>query len=265
MGQVTQAVVNRWMADLRDRRLPGGAALSPHTINSYGVVVTRWLRWAERDGQLQAAPHSPRTRTDKPVREVVTDAEYRAMLEAAPVDRDRLVVQLLWETGLRASELLQLRIGDVVRHDGRWFLRVLAPRRGGGAKDSRERFVPLPRARELRRYLDGPRSRLEAASDHIFLSRRRAAGGGPYERLTVSGLEQLVHDVARDAGITRSIHPHLFRHTAGTRMLRTGMNPTLVATILGHASLDTLYQHYTHLDHRDAYDALAKVLVEEKG
>jgi integrase len=254
LGEVTQPVVNRFTVSLRDRRRADGRSLSPHSIRTYGVVITRWLAWALRSGV-----RVPSTRVSRPVREVVTDEEYARMLEVARSDRDRLILQLLWDTGMRASELLQLRVGDLARHDGRWFLRALSPHRGGGAKDSRERLVPLPRARDLKRYLDGPRARMEASSDHAFVSRRRGALG-VYEPLTLSGLEQMVAAVAEDAGIARNVYPHLFRHSAVTRWRRQGVDALQVAAIVGHTSLKMIHEVYDQADHRDAYDALAAVL-----
>ena len=262
-GALTQAVVNRFTGDLRERRRRDGQLLSPHSVRNYSIVVTRWLAWAHAQGHLVAAVRVPRTRVGRPVREVVTEDEFSSMVAVARNDRDRLMVQMLWETGMRASELLHLRLGDLVRHDGRWFLRVLAPYRGGGAKGDRERLVPFPQARDLQRYLNGQRARIDTPSDRVFLSRRRNALGA-YEPLTISGLQQVVNHLARDARIERRVHPHLFRHSAVTRWLRQGMDALRVAAILGHTSLEMIQGHYSQLDHRDAYDALAAVLVRER-
>lgn len=263
VAQVTQAVVNRFTADVRDRRRSNGELLSPHSVRSYGVVVSRWLSWAHREGLMEARAKVPRGRVSRPVREVITPEEHARMVELARVDRDRLILQILWETGMRASELLRLRTTDLIRHDGRWFLRILSAHRGGGAKDSRERFAPLPHARDLRRFIDGPRSRMPAATDHIWLSRRKGPEG-LYAPLSISGLEQMIHDVGQDAGLSHRAHPHLYRHSAITHWLRQGVDPLRIASIVGHSSLAMIHQHYSQLDHRDAYDALAEVLAKEK-
>lgn len=185
------------------------------------------------------------------------------MLRAADNDRDRLIVQLLWDTGIRASELLALRTGDLVRFDGRWFLRVLAPWRGGGAKGSHERLVPLPRPRDIRRYLEGPRAKLEADTDHVFLSRLRD-GRGVHRQLRITGLEQMIQTLAREARVEHRVYPHLFRHSAITHMLRQGLDVLHVQAIMGHTSLAMIQRHYSQLDHRDAYDALARVLAPKE-
>jgi integrase/recombinase XerD len=258
MQQISQRTVNDFTASMRERRKPNGQPLSSHSIRTYGVVVSRWLAWESSDARV------PRGRVDRPVREVITEEEFRRMLDVVRSDRDRLMLQLLWDTGMRASELLQLRTSDLVRHDGRWFLRVLAPARGGGAKGGRERLVPLPRPRDLQRYIAGPRSRMASRSDHVFLSRRRDVATGTYTPLLLSGLEQMIHDAARDAGIVHRVYPHLFRHSAVTRWLRQGVDPLRIAAIVGHSGLEMIHQHYSQLDHRDAYDALAGLLVKER-
>lgn len=262
LEDVAQGAINRFAAGLHERRRQNGQPISPRSIQGYGAVVGRWLAWARREGHLQVDARVPRTRVARRVREVITEDEFKRMLAAAGNDRDRLLLSLLWDTGLRASELINLRLDDLVRHDGRWFLRVLAPYRGGGAKGDRERLVPLPRPQELRRFLAGPRARMETTSDRIFLSRRRNADGG-YDPITIAGLQQVVVGLARDAGISHRVHPHLFRHSAVTRWLRQDIHPLRIAAIVGHSSLKMIEEHYSQLDHRDAYDALAAVLVKE--
>lgn len=257
--QVTQKVVNRYLVWLHDR-----PNLSPASIDAYGIAVGRWLRWAQRDGQLTGAtPAVSRVRLPRAVREIVTEDEKERMLRAADNDRDRLIVQLLWDTGIRASELLALRTGDLVRFDGRWFLRVLAPWRGGGAKGSHERLVPLPRPRDLRRYLEGPRAKLDADTDHIFLSRLRD-GRGVHRPLLITGLEQMIQGLAREARVEHRVYPHLFRHSAITRWRRQHLDPLWIMAITGHTSLAMIERHYDQTDHRDAYDALARVLAPKE-
>jgi integrase len=85
-----------------------------------------------------------------------------------------------------------------------------------------------------------------------------------YRPISVSALEQVVTVLAREAGITRRVYPHLFRHSAVTRWRRQGVDPMRVAAIVGHTSLKMIMEVYDQADHRDAYDALAAVLVKER-
>jgi integrase/recombinase XerD len=113
-------------------------------------------------------------------------------------------------------------------------------------------------ARRVRRYAERSRP-ADATSDRLFVSRRRSTNGG-YEAITESGLQQMVRDVAERAGIRKRVHPHLFRHSAATFMLQRGMNPLLVAQVLGHTSLAMIQRVYAHLTPTDAHQALMQAL-----
>ncbi len=114
-------------------------------------------------------------------------------------------------------------------------------------------------ARQLRRYVDRQRPQ-DADSYRIFVSRRRDRRTGGYEPLTESGVQQLVRDLGHRAGIAKRVHPHVFRHSAATHMLRRGMNPLLVSKVLGHESLAMITRTYSHLTVDDAHEALMAAL-----
>jgi hypothetical protein len=100
----------------------------------------------------------------------------------------------------------------------------------------------------------------DTSSDRLFLSRRRSLITGDYEALRESGVQQFIRDLAEAAGITKRVHPHLFRHSAATHMLRQGMNPLLVAQVLGHSSLAMIQGVYSHLTAADMHTALMDAL-----
>jgi integrase len=171
---------------------------------------------------------------------------------AAPYERDKLIIRLLADTGLRAGELCGLRAEDLMRSDRRVYLKVQG-------KGLQERLVPLPPSlvRRLDRY---QRARpVDADTDRLFIGVRRTIGGG-YEGLTPSGVLQLVHGAAERAGITKRVHSHLLRHSFATEALRRGMNPIQLARILGHNSLRMIESVYSHLTPDDGYDALITML-----
>jgi site-specific recombinase XerD len=256
---LTRGLVNRWTVSLHEQ---GGARghLKPASILAYVEPVNRWLRWMHEQGEMEHRLKAHRPRLPKRVVEVLTPAEVERMVDTARNVRDRLIVRCLWQTGCRASELLHLRLGDVTVHDRRPALRLLAPDVGGGAKGGRERLVPIPHlAPELRRYIE--RARPESYSDRLWLSLRRTPAG-EFVPLELGGLEQMIRQLAQDAGIKRRVHPHLFRHSAVTHWLRKGMSPLQVANIVGHSSLKMIHEIYGHLNVGDAYEALARVLDE---
>ncbi|MBI3297597.1 MAG: tyrosine recombinase [Elusimicrobia bacterium] len=152
--------------------------------------------------------------------------------------RAKVILELLYATGLRASELLSLKAEYVNLAEG--WVRVLG-------KGSKERLVPMHaraiaalsrwlRERE-RRFGAGPRD------PQVFLGR----GGRALSRV------QLWRDLtalAKRAGLKRAVHPHLFRHTFATHLIRGGADARSVQELLGHASLQTT-QIYTRLDRGD--------------
>jgi len=87
---------------------------------------------------------------------------------------------------------------------------------------------------------------------------------GEYAALTMSGIIQLLRGAAKRAGITRRVHPHLFRHSFATEALRRGMNPVQLAALLGNSGLRTIEQVYAHLDAVDGYDAVMRVLTTDR-
>jgi integrase/recombinase XerC len=163
-----------------------------------------------------------------------TDAMGQAAVEAAVALRDAAVLELLYATGIRVSELCGLSAG---RFDlGRRTVRVLG-------KGDKERTVPVgvPALRAVTRWLDEGRPVLAAAASGpaLFLGVR----GG---RLDPRTARRIVHQRLRDAGTDRDTGPHGLRHSAATHLLECGADLRSVQEILGHASPATT-QIYTHV------------------
>ncbi len=167
--------------------------------------------------------------------------EEVARLLAAPSPRtpagarDRAMVELLYATGLRVSELVGLSVNDVHLET-----RMLLAR----GKGSKERIVPLgaPAAEALRDYLRSARPRLLKArvSKDLFVTPR----GG---RMTRQGFWKLLGRHARAAGIDRPVSPHKLRHSFATHLLAGGADLRAVQAMLGHADISTT-QIYTHVE-----------------
>jgi integrase/recombinase XerD len=145
------------------------------------------------------------------------------------------MVELLYATGLRVSELVMAEVAQVNLDVG--YLRVT----GKGAK---QRLVPMGEgARQLlQQYVEEARPRLlkERASRYVFVSRR----GGP---LTRQAFWKLLRRRARRAGITQVISPHMLRHSFATHLLEGGADLRSVQVMLGHANIVTT-QIYTHIE-----------------
>ena len=157
--------------------------------------------------------------------------------------RDRAMLEVLYGSGLRVSELASLRLAEVNLEDG--FLVC----RGKGGK---ERIVPLGRSAcdAAKRYLAEVRPLVVSGErDELFLSRR----GKPFTR---QGLWKLLRQHARAAGLTAKISPHILRHSFATHLLERGADLRSVQLMLGHSQITTT-QIYTHVSRdrlRKVYD-----------
>lgn len=146
--------------------------------------------------------------------------------------RDRAMVYLLYATGLRVSELVGLRMGQLELEQ--CYLRV----RGKGDKERIAPFAPVA-GEKLREYLS-VRERLEKKrTDSVFLSREG-------EALRRESFWKIVKELALQAGISTSLSPHGLRHSFATHLLQSGMNLRSLQTLLGHADLSTT-QIYTRV------------------
>jgi len=253
-SDLTPQVVGRFTARLIERKGPRGP-LSRSTVRSYVRAVRVFLAWAQTpEGGAAAVGASPRLpRPEQRVLDVLTRDEIQTMENAAKTERDKLIVRVLADCGLRLGEVLALRAEDL------W-----EPRRAEFAlkvrgKGSRDRLVPLAPAlyRRLRRHLT---ARAADRRDPVFVALRKGADGG-YAPLTKSGLEQAVRNLAREAGIEKRVYPHIFRHSFATEWLRRGGNIISLQRILGHSDLTMIQGVYSHLDTSDNYQAAMRVLL----
>ena len=227
--------------------------LSPFSVASYVRHLRIFLRWAREEGEVPAkvdmkAPRSPK----RDLRGLtLSEQEVKAMADAAVSPRDELIVRLLFYTGIRLGELRQLRDED-----------LLALPHGGVALKVRgktgERLVPLPPS--VNKLLTTwQRKRPKTAGGWIFPTIRRNRIG-EYQPVAARTVETVVHDLGVSAGITKRVHPHLFRHSFATWWLNKGGNPVDLQRILGHGSMEMIANWYSHQTDDDNYAAMLRVL-----
>lgn len=150
--------------------------------------------------------------------------------------RNRAMLETLYSSGLRVSELIELKISHIYTEEG--FIRVIG-------KGNKERLVPIGREalKHISLYKDHVRVHQDIKrgyEDHLFLNRR----GSRISRISVF---TIIKDLAIQAGIAKSISPHTFRHSFATHLIEGGADLRAVQEMLGHESITTT-EIYTHLD-----------------
>ena len=214
-GQITKPRLDQLSAGLLDgSRTRSGRALSKASVASYARSINVFLGWLEKEGDAGAA-RVEKPRPTRRVIETLSRGEIKALEDGAERERDKLVIRILGDTGMRISELLGMPLDAVQEKPGRrWFLKVLG-------KGDKERLVPIQPglATRLERYIR--RTRKDAPQDLIFLGNRRSAKTGCYEPFTPSGAEQMIHDLGLMV-LNRRVYPHLFRHSFITECARAG-------------------------------------------
>jgi integrase/recombinase XerD len=233
---VTRAEIQAHLAELVRLGLsPRSQARALSAIRSLHALLA-----AEKVAPLDPTDEIDSPRPGRRLPELLSRAEIEALLAApdprsAAGRRDRAMLELLYATGLRVSELVSLELNDVDLET-----RVLVAR----GKGSKERLVPVgaPAAEAIRAYLAGARERLlrRRRSKDLFVTPR----GG---RMTRQGFAKLLGRHARAAGLRRRVSPHKLRHSFATHLLEGGADLRSVQAMLGHADVTTT-QIYTHVD-----------------
>ena len=236
-----------FVGSLRER------GLSARSQARHVFSIRSFYAFALREGLATADP-TENVRPPRAFRALpryLTPPQVDALLAAPQVEnafglRDRAILEVLYATGLRASELTSLTLEGLDLELG--LVRVMG-------KGSKERLVPLGREaqRWTRRYLDETRPGLarDASPPLVFLSQR----GG---RLSAMGLWGIVRRHAVAAGVERVLTPHVLRHSFATHLLERGADLRALQAMLGHADISTT-QIYTHVSRerlRQIYDKL---------
>ncbi|MGE0601345.1 MAG: site-specific tyrosine recombinase XerD [Dehalococcoidia bacterium] len=212
----------------------------------YGFLSAEGMVDGDPTEQLkspQVGKTLPRSLTVQEVDELLEQPARRNTPEAR---RDKAMLELLYATGLRVTELVSLDVSDVALESDPVTVRCVG-------KGERERILPLHQrpVDELRQYIFHVRPRLvrNRRETALFVNRRG-------ERLTRQGFWLILKNYAREAKLDKAITPHTLRHTYATHMLSGGMPLRNVQDALGHASISTtqIYTHLTGDQKRREYD-----------
>jgi len=227
--------------------------------NSMLSVVKQFLKFLKETEYIVSDPardiHYAKEPKTLP-RSILTTSEARKIIHTPDVKsvigyRDRTILEVLYSSGIRKTELRDLTLNDVDYHDG--FIRVQG-------KGNKERMVPIGKiaCRYLENYIKSVRPELikDPYNNHVFLSFRG-------KRFDHTSVWDLVKKYARIAKIKKNIHCHTFRHTCATAMLKNKAGIRIIQKLLGHASMNTT-QIYTHVSITDLKEVHKRCHPREK-
>jgi integrase/recombinase XerD len=220
-------------------RVEGGA--KPRSTARQLSSFRRFFRYIMREGMRDTDPTADieMPRIGRSLPQTLSEDEVESLLNAPNTDeplghRDRAMLELLYATGLRVSELINLKQSQVNFNQG--VLRIIG-------KGDRERLIPLGEEaqRWLRDFIDGPRMEilLERQTDYLFPTRRG-------DRMTRQAFWHIIKRYAEKAGVRQKMSPHSLRHAIATHLLNRGADLRVVQLLLGHSDLSTT-QIYTHV------------------
>lgn len=252
--QVFREYLSRLVAD----------GISPGSIQRKVSAARGFYRWLQAQGLVEANPLANVKGPRKPRRlpSFLTYDEVTALVSSPQGSRpqairDRAILELLYATGMRVSEIVSLDLDDVDL-DGQ-AIRVVG-------KGNKERMVIMgePAREALERYLREARPKLAAGAERaLFLNR----DGG---RLSVRRVQLMLRKYAAAAGLGKRAYPHLLRHTFATHLLDGGADLRVVQELLGHANVNTtqVYLHVTEERQRKvveaSLDTLARIEAERR-
>jgi len=220
-------------------RVEGGA--KPRSTARQLSSFRRFFRYIMREGLRDTDPTADieMPRIGRSLPKTLSEDEVDSLLNAPNTDeplghRDRAMLELLYATGLRVSELINLTQSQINFNQG--VLRIVG-------KGDRERLIPLgdEAQRWIREFIDGPRMEilLERQTDYLFPTRRG-------DRMTRQAFWHIIKRYAEKAGVHKKLSPHSLRHAFATHLLNRGADLRVVQLLLGHSDLSTT-QIYTHV------------------
>lgn len=247
-GQVT---LDHLTAYLAHRRLDDRVASSSLRVNLIGIKI--FFRYLAGKGKVSedVAEGIDSPKVEKYLPETLNELSVKKLLEASRegsrplARRDTAILELLYSSGLRVSELVNARLENIYLEDGA--IRVTG-------KGNKTRVVPVGSAalEALNCYLKGERPSLVSrqSGSEIFLSKWG-------KKLTTTRIWQIVKQRAKLAGIEQNVYPHLLRHSFATHLLGNGADLRVIQELLGHADISTT-QIYTHVDQKQLRDVHRK-------
>ncbi len=238
------------ITDFLMHRKRSGLQASSVRIDAVAVRIFFRFLVARRGWKSNPAETLALPRPEKHLPETLHESDVRRLIDSVGTGdplglRDRAMLELLYSSGLRVSELCDARLENIDL-DAR-FIRITG-------KGGKTRLVPLgkPACKAIQAYLDRERPTLvsKKTGGEIFLSIRG-------KKLTTPRIRQLLNQYAARAGLDTHVHPHLLRHSFATHLLGGGADLRVIQELLGHADISTT-QIYTHIEKSALHNVLKK-------
>lgn len=230
---ITQKDINNYIMYLSKE-------LSPKSVNRHIVSIKNYFKYMQKFNKIKNNPcaNISGAKTPKTLPKVLNEEEIDKLLNIEVIDaktsRNRAMLELMYASGLRVSELLNLNINDVDLEND--IVKCFG-------KGSKERIVPISdlAIKYIAEYINVYRRTLikRNETDVLFLNMHG-------RKLTRQGFFKILHEIALEKGITKDFSPHTLRHSFATHLLNYGADLRSIQTMLGHENIKTT-QIYTHV------------------
>jgi site-specific recombinase XerD len=243
VGKIDLDMVSKWRKWLNRYKGEDGREVSKTTQNYHLIALRSFLKYLARRDVKALAPEKIELASSKRPQVSFLDAdEVMALFDACDTSniiglRDRAILELLFSTGLRVSELVKLNIDSINLDKGEFSIR------GKGQKD-RPVYVSDSAKEAIHNYLKQRKDNYEAL--FVQASKRKNEEDVTISRLTTRTIQRIVERYRTKAGITKHVTPHTLRHSFATDLLGNGADLRSVQSLLGHANIATT-QIYTHV------------------
>ncbi len=244
LDEVTRATIIQFLKFLTEK------GKSSKTIARHIASIRSFHQFLLREKVTTQDPtvHIDRPKQEQKLPQVMSVEEVQALLEGPDVSkvfgiRDKAMLELLYATGMRVSELISLNLSDV--HMTMGFVRCIG-------KGNKERIIPLGKMAQnaIASYIEESRSQLtkKKTTDALFVNLHG-------NRLTRQGFWKILKKLTKEAGIEKELTPHTLRHSFATHLLENGADLRAVQEMLGHADISTtqIYTHVTKTRMKDVY------------
>jgi integrase/recombinase XerD len=240
--EIDDKALNDFLKIIKSSMNKNDEVFSVKSISRYISSFRTFFKFLEAENYIKNNPaeNLEAPKSSRALPEVLTIDEINKILDSVNLSdkaglRDRAILETMYASGLRVSELTNLEISNIDFESG--FLRVFG-------KGSKERIVPIGKSALsfIAEYIKMLRDKIKNAKslNYVFLNLR----GGKLSRM---GVWNIVDEYCKKANIKKEVHPHTFRHSFATHLLEGGADIRIIQEMLGHSDISTT-QIYTHID-----------------